>query len=76
MDVLLIPALFLALVADNGMAKQAVLEAYGKQSGIERMMDDWQRRQLSESFRLDAGDAMFLIKIIAERRIAVGWGFP
>jgi hypothetical protein len=75
MDVLLIPILFLVSSANNEEAKQATLQAYGKQSGIERMLDDWQQRELNPGLRTGVGNTLFFVKVIAERHIAVEWRF-
>lgn len=74
MDLFLISALFV-VVSNSNQAQVATLQAYGKQSGIERMLDDWQQREVSPALRTGIGDAAFLVKTIVERHVAVEWRF-
>jgi hypothetical protein len=77
MDFLIIPAIVvLGLDSRNSTATEYATKAYLKQSGIERMVDELQQRELSQSLRSKIGSAAFLVKTISSQSITYRLEFP
>jgi hypothetical protein len=76
MDFLIIPLIVVLGMSNHSSASQAVGSAYLKQSGIEKQLDEFQRRELSESLRARLGEATFLVQTITSQQITYTWRFP
>jgi hypothetical protein len=77
MEFLIIPAIVvLGLDTRNSQATMAATVAYTKQSGIERMVDDLQQREISQSLRNRIGQATFIVKTISSQSITYRLEFP
>lgn len=76
MDFLIIPAIILLGIDGHSSAATQAAIAYSKHSGIERMIDSYQQRELSESLRARIGQATFLVKTISTQQITYRLEFP
>ncbi len=77
MDFLIVPAIILlGLDSRNSQATQVAATAYFKQSGMERMITEFQDREVPEAIRARIGDAVFLAKTISSQQITYRWEFP
>lgn len=77
MDFLIIPAIvLLGLDGRNSKAAQYAAQAYVKQSGIERQLQEFQERELNDALRARIGQATFLVKTMSIQSITYRWEFP
>lgn len=77
MDWLIIPAIvLLGLDSRNSQAATTAAQAYVKQSGIERQLNELQERELSPELRARIGQATFLVKTISSQSVSYTWRFP
>lgn len=60
-------------------ADQALLNAYLKQSGIEKQIIDYgkkvERQQIPKNIEIKVGYLLFVSKTLIEKRITIQWGF-
>lgn len=75
MDALIIPLVIILGLSNHSSAANHALQAYAKQSGIERMVDEYQQRKFNETLRARVGQAAWLTKSVVEQRITVEWRF-
>lgn len=76
MDFLIIPLIVVLGISNHSSATRAAGSAYLKHSGIEKQIDEFQRRELSDSLRSRLGEATFLIQTITSQQIIYKWSFP
>jgi hypothetical protein len=74
---LIVPAIIL-LGLDQRSSYSATIaaQAYLRQSGIDRMLNEYQERELSPQLRARLGQATFVIKTLTEQKVTYTWGFP
>jgi hypothetical protein len=75
---LLITSLIAAqsVASGNSKATRAVTQAYYKQSGVESMFNDFQKRELNPEARAYLGHAAFIAKTLVDQRVVFTWRFP
>ncbi len=74
-DVLLLLFVSSMQFTNPGAASKA-LEAYYKQTGSERAIQDWIDRETTRELRAKVGQLSFITKTIVEQKITVEWRFP
>lgn len=63
------------LALTHPQTAQPVGQAYLKQTGIERAVNDWAARNTSSELRAQAGNLVWISKTIAERKVIIQWDF-
>jgi L-fucose isomerase-like protein len=77
MDFIIVPLIFaLGLNGNNAVAVKTASQAYLQQSGIDRMVDEYQQREVSETVRNRIGQGVFIVRTVTEQRITYRWEFP
>lgn len=72
----IIPLIVTLGLDGHGNAATAAARAYSEQSGLERMLDEYQQREINPTLRTGVADGIWLFKTATERRITFSWGFP
>lgn len=69
---------FIVALGLSGQTSAATIaaQAYARQSGIDRMLDEYQQRELSGTLRADLGRGVWLAKTLTEQKVTLTWGFP
>ncbi len=65
-----------SLTATNPEAASKATEAYYKQSGAERAINQWTERQFEPELRAKAGSVSFIAKTLVEQRVSFELRFP
>lgn len=76
MEFLVIPLVLLLSANGNSTAAATASQAYLRQSGIDRMVDEYQQRELSEAVRNRVSQGFFLMRTITEQQIKYRLEFP
>ena len=72
---LLFMVLTSSAVAPTSEASYQAQRAYFTQSGIERNLQEWERRTISPEVRTRLGNLALVSKTLIDRRIEVRWTF-
>lgn len=79
-SLLFFSALTVFVAVPEGGARQATLNAYMKQSGIESNINDTlkylERRELSKEAKIYLGYTAYIGKTLIDKRIVFEWRFP
>jgi hypothetical protein len=59
----------------NPEAASQATQAYIKQVGVERNVNEWSERQFSPELRAKAGSVTFIAKSLIERKLVLEWRF-
>lgn len=68
-------ALAISAASPDSSADKAVLNAYLKQSGIERNAKRFEKRHVPKRVRMYLGYAAFVVKTVSDQQITMRWSF-
>lgn len=74
-EVVIIPLIMVLGLDGKNSAASAAAQAYSKESGLERMLDEYQQREINPTLRTGIGDGVWLVKTMTEQKITYTWRF-
>ncbi len=72
---LLMSVLFITSFSDDSKANQKAIQAYAKQSGIDRTLKEYERELIPQDVRVYLGPGLAITRSVVERRIIFQWSF-
>jgi hypothetical protein len=75
-ELFFVSVLSICALSPDSRADSAALEAFVKQTGIDKQFRRFQREEIPDDMRVYLGQAAFLTKTISDKKITLQWSFP